>query len=163
MQEIRRLNNAKTFKIHIFAGTECDILADGSLDYPNEILKQLDFVIASVHSSLRQDEKKMTDRIIKALENPYTTMLGHATSRLLLERDAASLDLDRVIDAAIRNHKIIEINGQPKRMDLDWRYWKKASEKGLLTCINCDAHADVQLDYIELGVNIARKGWLTKK
>lgn len=163
IETIRKLNETKEFKPYIFAGTECDILANGSLDYPDKILKKLDFVIVSVHSSLQQDESTMTKRIIKALEHPLTTMLGHATGRLLLRREPYKVNLSKVIDAAIANKKIIEINGNPMRLDMDWRLWHTAAKKGLLCCINCDAHAADQLEFFRTGVNIARKGWLTKK
>lgn len=160
---IRKLNTSKKYDIHIFAGTECDILPNGSLDFPDNVLKQLDYVIASVHSSLSQDEKTMTKRIIKALEHPLTTMLGHATGRLLLQRQPYSVNLTKVIDAAIANKKIIELNGMPSRLDMDWRFWRGAVKKGLLCCINCDAHSAAQLEFFRAGVNAARKGWLTKK
>lgn len=161
IQTIAQLN--KTSKIALLAGTECDILADGKLDFSKEVLDQLDFVIASVHSSLAQDEKTMTRRIIKALENPSTTILGHATGRLLLKRDPYKVNMAKVIDAAIANGKVIEINGHPMRLDMDWRLWRQAADKGLLCCINCDAHTADQLAYYRSGVNIARKGWLTAK
>lgn len=160
---ICKLNASKKYKTRVFAGTECDILPNGSLDYSKSVLEKLDFVIASVHSSLTQDEKTMTKRIIKALEHPLTTMLGHVTCRLLLQRNASLVNLSKVIDAAIANRKIIELNGHPMRLDMDWRLWHEATKKGLLCCINCDAHAVDQLEYVRAGVNIARKGWLTKK
>ncbi len=160
---IRKLNASKKYKIHIFAGSECDILPNGSLDFSDKTLKQLDFVIASVHSSLSQDEETMTKRIIKALEHPLTTMLGHPTGRLLLQREPYAVDLAKVIDAAIANKKIIELNGNPMRLDMDWRLWRGAVKKGLLCCINCDAHAADQLEFFRTGVNVARKGWVTKK
>lgn len=159
--EIRRL--CKTTKIHIFAGSECDILPNGKLDFSDTMLKKLDFVIASVHSSLTQNEKAMTQRIIRAIEHPSTTMLGHLTGRLLLKREGSKVNVEKIIDACIANKKIIELNGNPMRLDMDWRYWHKASEKGLLCCINCDAHAADQLSFIRAGVNAARKGWLEKK
>ena len=160
---IRKLNASKKYKIRVFAGSEVDILPNGKLDFPDSVLKQLDFVIASVHSSLTQDEKTMTNRIIKALEHPLTTMLGHATGRLLLRREPYSVNLAKVIDAAIANNKIIELNGTPSRLDMDWRLWRQAAKKGLLCCINCDAHSADQLEYFRAGINAARKGWLTKK
>jgi len=159
---IKKINRAKQFKTHVFTGTECDILPNGSLDYSDEILKQLDFVIVSIHSSLRQDEKTITKRIIKALEHPLTTMLAHLTSRLLLKRAPSLANINKIIDAAIANKKIVEINGSPMRLDMDWRYWRKAAEKGLLCSINPDAHSVEQLQFVNTGVNIARKGWLTK-
>ncbi len=163
IQTIEELNASKQFKPYIFAGTECDILPDGSLDFSDAILKKLDFVIVSVHSTLRQDEKTMTKRIIKALEHPLTTMLGHPTGRILLHREPSKANLAKVIDAAIANHKIIEINGTPQRLDMEWRLWRQAAEKGLLCCINCDAHATDQLAFVRAAINVARKGWLTAK
>lgn len=161
IETIRKMNGK--YKTKILAGTECDILTDGSLDFSNQILKKLDFVIASVHASLQQDEKTMTKRIIQAIEHPFTTILGHPTSRLLLKREASKVNLTKVIDAAISNQKIIELNGHPQRLDLDWRFWHRASEKGLLCCINCDAHSVENLQFVQTGVNMARKGWLTPK
>lgn len=163
VEAIAKMNKSKKYKTHIFSGTECDILPSGALDYSDDILKKLDFVIASVHNALGQDEKTITQRMIKALEHPMTTMLGHPSGRLLLQREPTSVNLSKVIDAAIANNKIIELNGHPKRLDLDWRFWRQAAAKGLRCCINCDAHSKEQLQYIASGVNIARKGWLTSK
>ncbi len=161
--EIRKLNASKKFTPFIFAGTECDILADGSLDFSDDLLEMLDYVIGSVHSSLRQDEKTMTKRIIRAIEHPRLTILGHPTGRLLLQREGCSVNLQKVIDACIANKKIMELNGNPHRLDMDWRFWHAASEKGLLCCINTDAHTTEGLEFFRAGVNIARKGWLEKK
>ena len=163
IETIHQLNRSRAFKIHVFAGSECDILVDGSLDFSDEILTQLDFVIASVHSSFSQSEKTMTRRIIKALEHPLTTMLGHATGRLLLQREGYAVNLSKVIDAAIANQKVIELNGHPRRLDMDWRFWRKAAERGLLCCINSDAHAAEELPFFRFGVQAARKGWLGPK
>jgi DNA polymerase (family X) len=163
IDDIRKLNALKTFRPYIFAGLECNVLADGSLDFSASILKKLDYVIISIHSSLHQDEKTLTRRLIRAIEHPYSTMVGHVTGRVLLQRDPYSVNLSKVIDACIANHKIIEINGNPMRMDMDWRYWHAASQKGLLCCINADAHATDQLVFVRSGVNVARKGWLEKK
>ena len=161
IEEIKKINATKKH-LHLFAGTECDILTNGSLDFSDKILKQLDFVIASIHTSLQQDEKTMTRRIIRAIENPYVTMLGHATGRLLLKRDPYKVNLAKVIDACIANKKIIELNAQPLRLDMDWRFWHAASARGLLCSINPDAHAADQLAFVEAGINIAKKGWLQK-
>jgi len=162
-EEIQKLERSKEFKIHIFSGSECDILADGKLDFPDDVLEKLDFVIASVHTSLSQDEKTITKRIIRAIEHPAVTMLGHITGRLLLKREGTKVDVEKVIDACIANKKIIEINGNPYRMELDWRYLRAGVQKGLLTCINTDAHSIHHHAFIRCGVNIARKGWLEKK
>jgi len=160
---IRKLNDSKKFKTHVFSGTECDILPDGKLDFSKATLAQLDYVVVSVHSSFRQERDVMTKRIIRAIEQPHVTMLGHLTGRLLLEREAYEVDADKVIDAAIAHGVIIELNASPMRLDMDWRFWRKAAEKGLLTSINPDAHRTAQLEYYRLGVGAARKGWLTKE
>ncbi|MBS0626496.1 MAG: DNA polymerase/3'-5' exonuclease PolX [Verrucomicrobia bacterium] len=162
VEEIRKLNASKSLGIYLFSGLECDILADGKLDFPKKILDHLDYVIGSVHASLTQNEKAMTRRIIKAVENPSLTILGHLTGRLLLRREPSRVDAQKVIDACIANNKIIELNGHPLRLDMDWRLWHKASEKGLLCCINTDAHHADNHQFILSGVNAARKGWLEK-
>lgn len=105
----------------------------------------------------------MTKRIIRAIEQPHVTMLGHLTGRLLLEREGYEVDVDKVIDAAIANQVVIELNANPWRLDMDWRHWRKAAERGLLTSINPDAHRTEQLAFYKIGVGIARKGWLTKE
>jgi len=162
LEQIRKLNKAGKFRTHVFAGVECDILTKGNLDFPDRILKELDYVVISIHRSFSADEKTMTSRLIKAIENPYTTMVGHLTGRLLLKRDPYAVNIAKVIDACIANHKIIELNAHPMRLDMDWRYWHKASEKGLKCSINPDAHSTKELQYYRAGVNIARKGWLEK-
>lgn len=163
VKRIHMLNQSGRFSIHVFAGTECDILTNGQLDFSNQVLKELDYVVVSVHRSFQLDEKTMTARLIKAIENPYTTMVGHVTGRLLLRRNPYAVHLTKVIDACIANHKIIELNAHPMRLDMDWRYWHKASEKGLKCSINPDAHHIEDLQYYRAGVNIARKGWLRKE
>ena len=161
--QIEKMNASKKFRPYIFAGTECDVLSNGSLDFSNATLKLLDYVVISIHSSLQQDEKTMTKRLIKAIEHPYTTMVGHLTGRLLLRREAYALNVPKVIDACIANGKIIEINANPQRLDMDWRFWHAASDKGLMCCINTDAHSIDHLAFFRAGVNVARKGWLEKK
>lgn len=160
---IRRLNESKKFKTHVFSGTECDILPDGKLDFSADTLAQLDYVVVSVHSSFRQERGVMTNRIIRAIEQPHVTMLGHLTGRLLLEREAYDVDVDKVVDAALANGVIIELNASPMRLDMDWRHWRKAAEKGVITSINPDAHRTSQLEYFRAGVGAARKGWMTKQ
>jgi DNA polymerase (family 10) len=162
VETIRQLNESKKFKTHVFSGTECDILPDGKLDFSKDTLAELDYVVISIHSSFRQSREDMTKRIIRAIEQPHVTMLGHLTGRLLLEREAYEVDADKVIDAAIAHGVIIELNASPMRLDMDWRHWRKAAEKGLITSINPDAHRTAQLEYYRLGVGAARKGWLTK-
>lgn len=161
--EIRALNASQRFKTHVFAGVECDIMADGKLDFDDAVLTQLDYVVASVHNLFAQDEATMTARIVRALEHPCTMMLGHVTGRLLLRREGYRIDVAKAIDAAIANGVIIELNASPWRLDLDWRHWRKAAERGLLCAINPDAHDTSSLMHVRAGVNIARKGGLTKE
>ena len=160
--EIDGLNN-KLKDFYIFKGIECEILSDGSLDYSDEILADFDFVIASVHSGFNMSEEVMTKRIIKAISNPYTTMLGHPTGRLLLSREGYKVDLYKVIDAAAEKGVVIELNAHPYRFDLDWRYCKYAKERGVKISINPDAHHAEDIANVSYGVGIARKGWLTSR
>ena len=162
IEEIKKLNASGKFKCHVFTGTECDILPDGKLDFGEDVRASLDYVVVSVHSSFRQKREVMTRRIIRAIEQPHVTMLGHLTGRLLLEREGYEVDVDKVIDAAIANRVVIELNASPWRLDMDWRHWRKAAERGLLTSINPDAHDTAQLELFRVGVGAARKGWLTK-
>jgi len=156
-----RAANAAGGGAWLFAGTECDILPDGRLDFDDDVLATLDYVVASVHSAFTQGEDEMTARIVRAVEHPRVTMLGHATGRLLLRREAYKVDLARVIDAAIANRVVIELNAHPSRLDLDWRLWRRAAERGLMCAINPDAHTTAGLRHVEAGVRVARKGWLT--
>ena len=160
VESVRALNDSGEFSTYVFSGIECDILPDGTLDLEQDILMRLDYVVSSVHSSFSQSNEEMTARIIKAIEHPATTMLGHLTGRLLLKRDGYEVDTQKVVDAAIANSVVIELNGNPYRLDMDWRLWKSAAEKGLLSSINADAHAPEHFAFVEAGVNIARKGWL---
>ena len=144
----------------IFKGIESDILPDGSLDYEEAILKQFDFVIASVHSQFNLSREEMTQRVIKALRNPYTTILGHPTGRLLLAREPYAIDMMHVIDEASRSGVSIELNAHPYRLDIDWRLCKYAKEKGIEIAINPDAHDEEGLKDTYYGVGIGRKGWL---
>jgi DNA polymerase (family 10) len=144
----------------ILKGSEVDILPDGSLDYPDDLLTQMDFVVASVHSRFNMPEAEMTSRIIKAVHNPYVTMIGHLTGRLLLAREGYALDVEAVIAEAMRLGVIIELNANPHRLDLDWRHLRAAHTQGLLTCINPDAHSPDGLRHVTYGVGIARKGGL---
>ncbi|MGC6455483.1 MAG: DNA polymerase/3'-5' exonuclease PolX [Coraliomargaritaceae bacterium] len=163
VESIRAFNASGESPVHVFAGIECDILPDGSLDLADETLAALDYAVMSVHSAFSQSEGEMTARVIRAIEHPATTMLGHPTGRLLLRREPYRIDLEKVIDAAIANEVIIEINANPQRLDMDWRYWRRAAERGLISAINPDAHQTGGLGYFRAGVNIARKGWLTHK
>jgi len=154
--------NQKLAPFKIFKGIESDILSDGSLDYPDEILAKFDFVVASVHSNLKMEEDKATARLIKAIENPYTTILGHPTGRLLLSRAGYALDFKKIIDACAANKVVIEINANPLRLDLDWRWHRYALEKGVLLSINPDAHRTEGLHDMQYGVFVGRKGGLSK-
>ena len=157
---IRKLN--KKFKnFHLFAGVECDILRDGSLDFPDDVLSELDYAVASIHSVFNLSEADMTKRMIRAMENPFITILGHPTGRLLLKREPYQVDLASIIDAAARTGTWIEINAAPKRLDLDWRWWPRAKQKGVKCVINPDAHRVERLQDLWFGVGVARKGWLT--
>jgi DNA polymerase (family 10) len=141
---------------------ECDILRDGSLDFDDETLAQLDYVVASVHSAFNLTEAEMTKRIIRAISNPYVTMLGHPTGRLLLKRQPYAVDIPAIIEAAAETGTWIEINAAPKRLDLDWRWWPLAKEKGVKCVINPDAHRTERLQELWFGIGVGRKGWLTK-
>jgi len=158
---IRKLNK-KFDGFRLFAGIECDILRDGSLDFPDEILSQLDYVVASVHSVFNLSESEMTQRVIRALENRFVTILAHPTGRLLLKRDPYEIDIPAVLDAAACTGTWIELNAAPKRLDLDWRWWPLAKQKGVKCVINPDAHRTERLQDLWFGIGIARKGWLTK-
>lgn len=160
--EIDALNETFGGKFHLFKGTECDILADGSLDYPDELLAGFDYVVASVHSHFTLPRDEMTRRLVKAASNPRVTMLGHPTGRLLLARDGYAVDLDAVIDAAAAANTMIEINANPHRLDLDAVHCRRARSKGVMIVINPDAHSEGGLDDLEYGVSVARRGWLTK-
>jgi len=161
-QEIEKLNKTLApFKI--FKGIESDILNDGSLDYDENVLKSFECIIASVHSNLKMDEEKANRRLIRAIENPYTRILGHPTGRLLLSREGYPIDYEYIIDACAANKVIIELNANPLRLDLDWRYIQYALKKGVKISINPDAHSIAGIDDIQYGVLAARKGMLYKE
>ena len=153
---IRKLNK-KLDGFRLFAGIECDILRDGSLDFPDEVLSQLDYVVASVHSVFNLSEADMTRRVIRAMENPFVTMLAHPTGRLLLKREPYEIDISAILDVAARTGTWIELNAAPKRLDLDWRWWPRAKERGVKCVINPDAHRVERLQDLWFGVGIARK------
>lgn len=154
--------NKKLKGLTILKGSEVDILEDGSLDFSDEVLAQLDYVVASVHTLFGLSEEAQTARVCKALSHPAVTMLGHATGRLLLRREGYKIDLDKVLEAAAKHGKMIEINAQPDRLDLDWKYVKRAKAMGIPLVINPDAHSPDGLGLYVYGVNVARRGWLTK-
>jgi DNA polymerase (family 10) len=159
---IDALNRKFGGTFHLFKGTECDILPDGSLDYPDDLLDGFDYVVASVHSHFQLPREQMTQRLVRAASNPLVTMLGHPTGRLLLARDGYAVDLDAVIDAAAAAHTMIEINANPHRLDLDAVHCRRAREKGVMIVINPDAHSVTGLDDLDYGISVARRGWLTK-
>jgi DNA polymerase (family 10) len=159
--EIDAVNN-RLKGIKILKGIECDILADGSLDYEDDVLGTFDYVVASVHSHFNQPREEMTARIIKAIRNPYVTMLGHATGRLLLKRDAYQVDLEAVLQAAAETGTMVEINAHPARLDLDWIHCKRAKALGVKLVINPDAHNTDDIALYQYGVDVARRGWLEK-
>jgi len=146
----------------LFSGTECDILKDGTLDFPDEVLARLDYVVASVHSSFTLGEAEMTKRLIRTMENPHVTMLGHLTGRLLLRREPYAVNIPAVLEAAAETGTFIELNADPHRLDMDWRWWRLAKEKGVKCVINPDAHSTEGLRNLYFGIGAARKGWLTK-
>ena len=159
-KEVEELNS-QLGDFKIFKSIECDILNDGSLDYDDSTLDSFDLVIASIHSNLKMEESKATDRIIKAIENPYTNILGHLTGRLLLSRAGYPIDYKKVIDACAANNVVIELNANPHRLDIDWRWMPYALNKGIKISINPDAHNIAGINDIYYGVCAARKGYLT--
>ena len=160
MEEIDRLNE-KMAPFRIFKGIESDILNDGSLDYEEDILRRFDFIIASVHSNLRMPIEKATERVLRAIENPYTTILGHPTGRLLLSREGYPLDWDRILEACARHNTAIELNANPYRLDIDYTLIPRAVALGIPISINPDAHSKDGIHDIRYGVKVARKGGLT--
>ena len=161
IEEIQALN-AELDDFHVFAGCEVDILKDGSLDFSDEIMARLDYVVASVHNVFNLPEAEMTKRVIRAIENPHVTMLGHLTGRLLLQRPGYAINVPAVIDAAAETGTIIELNASAWRLDMDWRWWRLAKEKGVKCSINPDAHSTQGLQAVIYGIKAARKGWLTR-
>ncbi|MEA3470980.1 MAG: PHP domain-containing protein, partial [Thermodesulfobacteriota bacterium] len=153
--------NAREIEFHLFKGIEADILTDGSLDYPDDILSTFDFVIGAIHSNFTLTENEMTMRIMRALDNPYVTMLAHPTGRLLLAREPYPVDMEKIIEHASMRKKIIELNANPHRLDLEWRFCRYAKKKNVKIAINPDAHNIEGLRHFIFGINIARKGWIT--
>jgi DNA polymerase (family 10) len=164
--EIRAINErlAKAgTDFRLLTGTEVDILRDGRLDFPDDLLVELDVVVASLHQSFNQTEAEITKRLISAAQNPFVHILGHLTGRLLLEREPYNVDQRAVVDAAAETGTWIEINASPLRFDMDWRLWPYAKSKGVKCVIDCDAHRFEHAGYLRLGAGIARKGWLTRE
>ncbi|PSQ95893.1 MAG: DNA polymerase/3'-5' exonuclease PolX [Bacteroidetes bacterium SW_9_63_38] len=158
--EVQALNDERD-EVRVFHGIESDILKDGSLDYEEDVLALFDFVVASVHTGFSMTEVEATDRVVTAVENPHTRILGHPTGRLLLSREGYPLDHERVIEACAAHDVAIELNANPYRLDLDWRWVHRATDAGVLISINPDAHATAELEYVAWGVRVGRKGWLT--
>jgi DNA polymerase (family 10) len=155
--------NGQLHPFRIFKSIECDILNDGSLDYADEVLSTFDLVIASIHSNLKMTEEKAMARLLKAIENPYTTVLGHMTGRLLLSRPGYPVDHIAILEACKKNQVVIEINAHPRRLDIDWQWIPDALERNILLSINPDAHSTEGYHDIHYGVLAAQKGGLTKE
>ena len=149
--------------IHVFKGIESDITVSGDLDYDDSVLEKFDFIIASIHSKFNMSEAEATERIIKAVSHPAVTMLGHPTGRLLLARNGYPVDMERVLESCAEHGVAVELNANPRRLDIDWRYLRMAVSLGVKISINPDAHNIASLSQIRYGIKIARKGWLTKK
>ena len=160
--EINKLLANEGTEFRLLTGSEVDILSEGKLDFADDLLAQLDVVVASVHAGFTGGEAEMTKRIIKAVENPNVHMLGHLTGRLLLEREAYKVNQHAVIDACAETGTWIELNANPWRLDMDWRLWPYAKSKGVKCVINCDAHRNEHAGFLRLGAGVARKGWLEK-
>jgi DNA polymerase (family 10) len=155
--------NKKLAPFKIFKSIECDILNDGSLDFDNETLSKFDLVITSIHSNQTMDQEKAMKRLLGAISNPYATILGHMTGRLLLRRNGYPVDYESIIDACAKNKVVIEINANPNRLDIDWRWVARAREKNVMLSINPDAHTIDEFHNIKYGVLAAQKGGLTAK
>jgi DNA polymerase (family 10) len=158
IDEVNKELGRKNFRV--LKSCECDILKDGRLDYADEYLAKMDLVVASVHARYKQTREEMTSRLLGALENPYTTIMGHLTGRLLLSRDAYDFDMEAVLKRAAETGTIIEINADPHRLDIDWRHCRRAKDLGVRFAINPDAHDAEAFSYIRYGIAMARKGWL---
>jgi DNA polymerase (family 10) len=161
-EEVTRLNKSIA-PFRIFCGVESDILSDGSLDYPDEVLDELDFVIGSIHSKLNMDRETATERIIAAVKNPRLTILGHISGRILLSREGYPYDQEKILDAMAASGAILEHNCSPLRLDPDWSVLKRAAAKGVKIAVNTDAHDLSGFDDMRYGIVMARKAWLTKK
>jgi DNA polymerase (family 10) len=160
--EIDRLNKRYKGQFQIFKGIEADILADGALDYSDDVLAGFDFVVSSIHSRFKLDRAAQTERLIRAVANPHTTILGHMTGRQLLRRPGYDVDIEKVLAACAEHGVAVEINANPWRLDLDWRWHRKALELGCMMSINPDAHSTDEIDLIHWGVEMARKGGVAK-
>ena len=158
-----RAADAKGLGIRVLVGSEVDILKDGALDYPDEILAQIDVVVCSVHSYMNLEKEEMTDRMLKAIDNPYTQIIAHPTGRLLLRRDAFDYDMEKVLDACAKHGVAMECNSYPDRLDLKDVYLRMCKERGVKVVISTDSHNTGNLSFIRYGVTMARRGWLEKE
>ena len=158
-EEIDQLNE-KLYPFKIFKGIESDILGDGSLDYADDVLDSFDFIIGSVHANLKMGKAQATERILRAIQNPHTTMIGHLTTRVLLQRDGFPIDYEQIIEACVKNDVILEVNAHPSRLDLDWRWLRMALDQGMITSINPDSHRKEGYGDIYYGTQVARKAGL---
>jgi DNA polymerase (family 10) len=161
--EIKKIQKQLGDEILVLHATEVEIKADGSLDYPDDFLASLDLVVASLHSSLRQPREKVTERLLKAVQNPHVDIIGHPTGREIPDREGADLDMEVILKAAAESGVAMEISAQPSRLDLDDMYARRAKELGVLISINTDAHSENDLDFLHYGVAIARRAWLEPK
>jgi DNA polymerase (family 10) len=159
LREIRRLDE-ETSGVRILAGTECDILRDGNLDISDEVLQELDWVVASVHSGFKMDEEAMTRRVVEAIHDEHVSTIGHPTGRLIEKRSPYTIDLDTVLDAAVEQGVCMEINCFPDRLDLSDVNSRRAKEKGVRLTLGTDAHTVSEMEFLGLGVSVARRGWL---
>jgi DNA polymerase (family 10) len=159
-EEVRQVDAALGDSIKVFHGTEMDINADGGLDFPDEVLAKLDLVIASLHVSLRQDRDQITKRLLNAIQNPHVDLIGHPRAQLMPSREPVDADMDAVFAAAAKHGTALEINANPRRLDLEAQYARRAVSLGITLSINTDAHAADQLDLMHFGVTTARRGWV---
>jgi DNA polymerase (family 10) len=158
VEALRKKRGAR--KPHVLMGAEVDILADGKLDYPDEVLARLDVVVASLHGSFRQSRERMTGRLLDAIANPYVHIIGHPTTRLIGSREPVDFDFERIVEAAAEAGVALEVNGAPNRLDLDDILSRAACEAGALLAIDSDAHSTAQLEQTRYGVFQARRGWI---
>ncbi|MBW1679372.1 MAG: PHP domain-containing protein, partial [Deltaproteobacteria bacterium] len=161
IEEVEKFNRSCK-KVKLLCGTEVDINNDGSLDYPDELLDRLDIVVAAIHTGFRQDERTVTNRIIKAMHHPRVHIIAHPTGRLIGEREAYPGNVDSIVGEAVKTNTALEINAYPQRLDLNDIYCRAVKEKGVRLGIGTDAHIVDQMEYLELGLSVARRGWLEK-
>jgi len=162
-KEIAKVRKGLDKNFVLFHGTEMEVLADGTLDFPDDVLAKFDLVIASVHTSLRQPREQVTQRMLNAIENPHVDIIAHPSGRLIGRREPADLDMDRILEAALEHGTILEINSNPERLDLNDIYARRAAEMGIPLAINTDAHRPEHLAFRSLGVGVARRAWITSK